>query len=262
MPSKDYRKLNDYLRSLGSCAIAFSGGLDSAFLLKTAVQVLGGRNVLALTVKAPYTPKRDIDDARSILRTLDVEHQNIEVPIIESIRNNPKERCYRCKAYLFGMIQRDAAMRGYDQVLEGTNASDLDDYRPGIRALRELGIRSPLLDCGITKEAIRRALKDAGDSLWNKPANACLLTRLPTGHRITEEELGRIGRAEEFLIAKGFTSVRVRSHGDLARIEIPRESRGGLLNEALMDAISKELKRYGYRFVTMELAGYSQGNMN
>ncbi len=255
------RKLESYLEKLGPCAIAYSGGLDSTFLLFRARQVLGS-DVLALTIAAPYTLSRDLKDAELITAELQVEHRVIEMPFLEALRENPSDRCYICKRSAFERMKKEAETCGYGQVLDGTNADDLHDYRPGIRALKELEIASPLAECGITKEDVRKGLSKQGSRMCDKPASTCLMTRMPVGHEVTIEELRRIEKAEEFLIGQGISIVRVRSEGTAARIEAARELRHKFFDEGFMDAVSKEFKQYGYRYVALDLEGYITGNMS
>jgi uncharacterized protein len=256
-----HNRLTEYLKSLGNCVVAFSGGLDSTFLLRAAKDALAD-NVLAVTAVFPYTAKWELAEAEKIAREFDVRHRIIESPVPEEIRTNPPNRCYICKKEMFGLIMDIAAESGFSNIIEGTNTDDLNDYRPGIKALRELNIVSPLLEVGFTKEDIRNASREMGIPLWDKPAYPCLLTRLPHGREIMPGELERIEKSERYLTDMGFRSVRVRSHGNIARIECGREERKKLFNEALMDTISGQLKGYGYTYVTMELEGYAMGSMN
>jgi len=242
-------------------AVAFSGGVDSNFLLNTAVDALYNE-VLAITVVSPYIPKWEIEEARSITRGLGIEHHLLKVPISSEICNNPENRCYLCKHMMFSMMKDLALNLGYEEVLEGTNMDDIKDYRPGLYALAELGIRTPMLDLKITKDEIREMSLELGLSTWDKSAYACLLSRIPYGQEITLDDLKRIENAEKYLMDKGFKWIRVRSHGDLARIEVKRDERYRLFNENILDEIDLKLRELGFRYVTFDLQGYRKGSLN
>jgi len=253
------------LRTLGKAAVAFSGGLDSTFLLRAAAEALSSGpdgNVLAVTVSTPYTPRAEIELAGRAARTMGVRHLVLESPVPEAIRDNPPERCYLCKKILFGLMRQAAGNEGVAHLLDGTNLDDLGDYRPGMRALGELGVRSPLLTSGMTKLDIRELSRALGLSVWDKPAGACLLTRLPHGMFVGEAELARIDRAEDLLRELGFSAVRVRCHGDMARIEVPGGMVAGLVEADRLHGIDARLKALGFRHVAVDLAGYRMGSFN
>jgi pyridinium-3,5-biscarboxylic acid mononucleotide sulfurtransferase len=256
-----YQTLLSELKQLGSCVLAFSGGLDSSFLLHAAHDALGDK-VLAVTISTVYMPAWEIEEAERLARSLGARHEIIKLPLIESMRLNPLDRCYLCKRHLFGALKVRAAEGGFACVMDGTNADDLNDYRPGLKALRELGIVSPLLRLALRKTDIREMARELGLEVWQKTPGACLLTRMPHGCEITAEELAKIEEAELCLIRAGLPFVRVRSHGTVARIEVRREDRKRLFSEDLMDLISRELKGLGYRHVALELEGYQTGSMN
>lgn len=256
-----YGILVDALKSLGSCAVALSGGLDSSFLLQTAREALGNR-VIALTASAPYMPKEEVQEAGRVAEILGVRHLVLEFPLHDEIRLNPDDRCYRCKRLLFSALKAEAQRWGFPSVLDGSNLDDLRDYRPGMRALKELNISSPLLEQGWKKREIRDVGREIGLPNWQRTPGACLLSRMPYGHEITMDELERIQKAEEYLSRSGFRCVRVRSHGDLARIEVGREERRNFFREAVLDDVSRTLKALGYNFVALEMEGYSTGSMN
>ncbi|WP_243359506.1 ATP-dependent sacrificial sulfur transferase LarE [Fundidesulfovibrio terrae] len=258
---KKYRDLLGELRSMKKALVAFSGGVDSTFLLHAARQALD-ENVLAVSIATPYIPVPEIEDARSVAQAMNVRHLVVEVPFPEPLRANPPDRCYLCKLSLFTLLQDVAAREKIAHVLDGTNLDDLDDYRPGLRALGELGVKSPLLTSGLTKQDIRDLSKAHGLATWDKPAAACLLSRIPHGTRIEETELRRIDQAERFLKDLGFAAVRLRSHGDLARIEVPREWVGEVIEADRRHGIDARLKELGYRHVTVDLAGYRLGSLN
>ncbi len=254
-------KLIAYIKELDNVAVAFSGGVDSTFLAYAAKQALG-ENAIAITIESPYIPKWEIQEAKDLAAQIGIRHIVIQAKVHPSILNNPSDRCYLCKKVVFSMILEEAKLQGAKAVLDGSNFDDTKDYRPGLRALKELEIVSPLMACEWTKDMIRKASKEANLATHDKPAYACLLTRIPYDTVITKEELERIEKSEVYLIKLGFRAVRVRSHGDLARIEVAKDKRKELFNEDLLDKISDELKSYGYQYVAIEASGYSMGSFN
>lgn len=260
-PNERYERLLEYIRGLGPSAVAFSGGTDSTFLLRAARDALGNR-VIAVTLSAPYMVSREREEARALARHMDVEHRIVEIPLIDAIRFNPEDRCYRCKHHMFSVLRERMTAEGYGTIIEGTNADDRAESRPGMRALEELRILSPLRHAGFTKEEIRTLSQALELPAWDKPANTCLLTRLPSGREITVAELDRIERSEEYLAELGMRTVRVRSHGDLARIECGADERRQLRNDDLRRAVSRRLRELGYRYVTVDVDGYREGSMD
>jgi uncharacterized protein len=257
-----YRSLLDIIARRGSAAVAFSGGVDSSFLCHAAAAALGDKAV-AITIVSPMLPKSEIEGARSVARQIGIEHILIEeTEIDEEVAENPRERCYFCKKLEFGSIMEAAEKRGIAAVLDGSNLDDLGDYRPGIKALTELGIMSPLREAGLNKEEIRELSRRFGLPTWNKPAFACLASRIPYGERIDREKLARIEKAEEALKAAGFDQFRVRSHGDIARIEVAPAERSRFFDETLLDALSRSIKGCGFLYAAFELEGYAMGSMN
>ncbi|EPR39864.1 Conserved hypothetical protein CHP00268 [Desulfovibrio sp. X2] len=258
-----YARLLERLRAEGRVLVAFSGGVDSTFLLHAACVAAGtsGR-VLAVTLATPYIARAEIAEARAAAAALRVEHRVLELPFPEELRANPAERCYLCKRRLFSLLLEMASAEAVGRVLDGTNADDLGDHRPGLKALRELAIESPLLDAGLGKAEIRALSRAFGLSTWDKPAAACLLSRIPHGTRVAEEELRRIEAAEEFLKDSGFAAVRVRSHGDVARIEVPAGQVAALAAAAARLGVDARLKALGYAHVALDLAGYRMGSLN
>lgn len=251
------------LNEIGGACIAFSAGIDSSFLLEAANRALGG-HVLAVIAKGSMVPESDIIYARKFcgdrnIRLIEIEANEFNV---EAFTLNQKDRCYHCKKNIFSKIMKIAAENGLNAVLEGTNADDVSDYRPGRRALEELGIKSPLLECGYTKKDIREEARKMGIDIWDKPSAACLATRVPVGERITPELLKRIEISEEALRALGFRIIRVRAHGDLARIETDAEGIVKLMSPDMRGAVSRALKEAGFRYVSLDLDGYSTGSMN
>jgi uncharacterized protein len=246
----------------GSAAVAFSGGVDSSFLCHAAAAALGPKAV-AITVVSPMLPKSEIDCARQVAEQVGIEHVLIEESDIdEEVAANPKERCYFCKKLEFGASLEEARKRGINTVLDGSNMDDLGDYRPGLKALAELQIFSPLREAGLTTAEIRELSKRFNLPTWDKPAFACLASRIPYGERIDRTKLSRVEKAEDRLREAGFRQFRVRSHGDIARIEVAPEERRRFFDEALMDRISKDFKSYGFLYVSLELEGYVMGNLN
>ena len=256
-----YTSLLSYLQNLEKVVVAFSGGVDSTFLLKTAKDALGD-NVKAVTIRSPYIPKWEIEEAKQIVKELGVAHEIIEAPIIDGIRNNPENRCYLCKIALFSMIKSVAKNQGYDYIIDGTNFDDLGDYRPGLKALQELDVKSPLLECQLTKQEIRSLSREFGLKTWDKPSYACLLTRIPYGNELKVEDLEKIENAEKYMMDRGFRAVRVRCHGNLARIEVDKKDRSKLFDEKILEEISRKLKGFGFKYVTLDLEGYRVGSFN
>ena len=256
-----YEQLKNALSSLGRAAVAFSGGVDSTFLLAAAHIALGDR-VTALTVRSPLFPARESDEAAAFCESEGIKHIVIDVdPLcIPGFAENPPDRCYKCKRVLFSRMKQEAESLGIQNVLEGSNVDDTGDYRPGMRAVRELSIKSPLLDAGLKKSEIRALSKELGLKTWQKPSFACLASRFVYGETITREKLLKIERAERFLFSLGFTQVRVRMHGDTARIETDPSEFSKVLSEA--EAIDRKLKSLGFLYVTLDLGGYKTGSMN
>ncbi len=256
-----YRRLQEILHELDSIAVACSGGLDSSLLLAVAHRTLGER-VLALTVVTPYMASREIAEAKDLTTRLGIRHQILTLPMPSDIADNPPDRCYRCKRTLFAELKTAAAAENFAWLADGTNQDDLSDYRPGMRALRELAVRSPLLEAGLDKADIRRYARALNLPVWNKPASACLLTRLPHDTEVQPALLRRIEAAEQALLNLGFGAVRVRCHGDLARIEVDRAQQARLLEDEMAARVEKALTGCGFRYVTVDLQGYRMGSFN
>ena len=256
-----YNALTNILLSIGDIAVAFSGGLDSTFLLTVARKTVGER-VIALTLKTPYIPDWEIKEAEKTCRNLHVKHHILEKKIIDTLRHNPENRCYLCKSYVFSRFKKEAEKLGKYQVVDGTNLDDMKDFRPGLTALKELGIRSPLLESNMTKDDIRKYSKLLGIREWNKPPYACLLTRIPYGTQINEKELSRIESAELFLHGLGFKESRVRSVNLSARIELNPRHFSQIVQEHVRQHIVEEFHKLGFRFISIDLEGYRTGSMN
>jgi uncharacterized protein len=259
--SPKYNELIEYLKNLKSVAVAFSGGVDSTFLLAAAREALG-INVVAFTIKTPYIPDWEIDEAKQITDKLSIRHIMINADISKSIANNPENRCYLCKKAIFAKLIDEAEKLDISNVVDGTNYDDTEYHRPGIRALKELGIKSPLLVNKITKSDIRAFSKLMGLKTWDKPAYACLLTRIPYDTEIREEELRRVEQAELFIMKLGFGDVRVRSHDNLARIELDKERLSEIFRNNLHYQITDKLKEMGFKYVTLDIEGYRTGSMD
>jgi pyridinium-3,5-biscarboxylic acid mononucleotide sulfurtransferase len=259
--NEKYNELIKYLKGLGKVVLAFSGGVDSTFLLKASKEALGD-NVKAVTILSPYIPKWEIAEAEELVKKIGVQHEIIEAPIIDSIKFNPEDRCYLCKTAVFSMILDVARKQGYNYVIDGTNFDDIGDYRPGLKALKELEVKSPLLECKLTKAEIRTFSKELGLNTWDKPAYACLLTRIPYGNELKVEDFVKIENAEKYMMSIGFKAVRVRCHGDLARVEVAKSDRSKLFNEELLDTIAKKIKECGFKYVTLDMQGYRVGSFN
>jgi uncharacterized protein len=262
-PHEKLKHLREIIRRSGSAVIAFSGGADSTLLLQVAVDELGN-GAVAMTARSAIHPQRETDNAVMIARGMGARQVLIEtdeLSLPEFVRN-PKNRCYICKRALFWEIRERAAGLGIKTIFEGSNADDLSDFRPGMRALKELGIQSPLLKAGLTKEEIRFLLKEMGLSVWDRQPFACLATRFPYGEEITLEKLIAIDRFERYLLTLGFKLVRVRRHGDLARIEVGRDEVARFFLENLAEKVNEECKNAGFEYCTIDLNGYRRGSMN
>ena len=257
-------KLSELLKSYGKVCVAYSGGVDSTFLLSFAVRTLGRENVLAATVRASINPSYEIDEAEEMLKALGIDYLLIDSDVfaIEGFRENPVDRCYICKTAIFRNIIKKAGEKGFDRVVDGTNADDEGDYRPGMKALAELKVASPLKESGLTKAEIRSISKDMDLATWDKPSLACLASRIPYHEEITEQKLRAVEAAEKYLFDKGFRQLRVRCHGNLARIELSPDELDKLFDAAIMRDIDTELKKLGFKYAALDLLGYRTGSLN
>jgi uncharacterized protein len=254
-------KLNTILKDLGSFAVAFSGGVDSSFLLHRAHKVMK-TGIIAITIRTPYIPKREIDEAIEFTNKYGIRHKIIDIAFSEEIRHNPIDRCYLCKKNLFTQLLEFAKENQFNNIIDGTNADDTGDFRPGMKALKEMGIRSPLLEAGITKKEIRDLSREEGLDIWDKPAMACLLTRIPYDTEVKEGTLRMIEDAEILLLENGYPGTRVRVHGDVARIECLQGYMEKLVRNPDRDVVIAGIKKIGFRFVSLDLEGYRTGSSN
>ena len=253
--------LKEYLKGLGSVAVAFSSGVDSTFLLKVAHDVLGDK-AIAITAQSCSFPKRELNEAKAFCEKEGIQHvicQSEELEI-EGFSKNPPNRCYLCKKELFEKIGDIAKKNGIEYIAEGSNMDDNGDYRPGLQAVAELGVKSPLRHSELYKEDIRALSKDLGLPTWEKQSFACLSSRFVYGETITKEKLGMVDKAEQLLLDLGFHQLRVRIHGTLARIEVLPDELPKVLENR--EQIVKAFKEYGFTYVTMDLQGYRMGSMN
>ncbi|MCR5592035.1 MAG: ATP-dependent sacrificial sulfur transferase LarE [Lachnospiraceae bacterium] len=256
-------ELKTYIARLGSLAVGFSGGADSALLLAVAHEVLKDR-VIAVTAKDASVPEREIGDAVSFCKERGIRHIIIAVDPMknEQYRKNGPDRCYFCKRGIFAEIMRTAKENGISFSAEGSNMDDLGDYRPGLKAVEELGVKSPLRHARLSKSDVRTISKAMGLPTWSKPAYACLASRFVYGEEITEEKLAMIDRAEQFLIENGFAEERVRLHGKIARIEVPEKDIPRLASDDMRTAVYEKFREIGFSFVTLDMRGYRTGSMN
>jgi len=255
--------LRNIIRRMKNIAVAYSGGVDSTFLLKVAHDVLN-ENAIAVTARSAIHPERDFREAVNLAhkigaRQVVIESEELE---IEGFSDNPPNRCYLCKKALFSKIGEWARRHHIRHVADGSNVDDLGDYRPGTQAAKELGVVSPLQEAGLNKDEIRILSKELGLPTWDKPAFACLASRFPYGQTITRDKLRQVDQGEQFLLDLGFRQVRVRHHGDVARLEVSPDERVKCFDIALMDKIYGKFRQLGFLYVSLDLKGYRTGSMN
>ena len=259
--NQKYSTLLSWFQMHPKVAVAFSGGVDSTFLL-AAAQKIWGEDVLALTVKTPYIPDWEVAEAVAFCKEHTIKHQVVTSDIIPEIANNPENRCYLCKRHLFNMLKSIACQEGFVNVIDGTNADDIGVYRPGLAALQELGIRSPLLETGITKAEVRDYAEQLGLNVARKPSYACLLTRLPYQYEISHDELIRIEKAERYLSSIGYPNSRVRNHRDMARIELEKERTIEFMSSGQAEQLASYFHQLGYRHISIDIEGYRSGSFD
>lgn len=258
-----FEELKNRLHEMRKVLVAFSGGVDSSFLLKVAADVLG-ENVLAVIASSETYPSKERDEAIKLAGKLNVRHTVIQTKELENpdFSSNPPERCYYCKSELFSKLKDIAESESIPYVLDGSNYEDTSDFRPGTKAAEELGIRSPLKEVGLIKDEIRQLSKSIDLPTWNKPSLACLSSRFPYFTEIEPESLKQVAQAEEYLKGLGFNQVRVRHHGQIARVEIYPQEFSKIMDENIREKITKNFKKFGFIYTALDLAGFRSGSMN
>ncbi len=257
---KGFRTLVRFLEDHKPAALALSGGTDSAFLAYVASRVIPRGQFMTYTFDTAYMNRSEVEEAAAFCQRYNIPHKVLPMPVPQALLNNPVNRCYLCKRTLFTTFKKAAAKDGMQYFFDGTNTDDTQGYRPGRKALQELGILSPLLESGLGKEEVRELSRELDLPTWNKPPNACLLTRLPYDSKVTDVVLDRIRNAEDYLRKLGFCQLRVRTHDNLARIEVHPGDMPALLRKEVREDIIAHLKKIGYDFITLDLEGFRSGS--
>jgi uncharacterized protein len=261
--ARKYERLKNELKAAGSVLVAFSGGVDSSLLLRVAADVLKDQ-VLAVTVDTPLFSRQEMRAAQKLAKSLRVNLMIVKANSLElpAVAKNSNQRCYFCKSFLFSGLKQIAKNKGLNQIVEGSNLDDTKDFRPGKKAIKELGIRSPLVEAGFRKKDIRQLAKYLGLPNWDKPSAACLASRIPYGQPLDRKILSKIERGERALISLGFSQVRLRHHGKIARIESSPEECSRWLKPGIRTRALSSLKKLGYRYIVLDLEGYRTGSLN
>jgi uncharacterized protein len=263
VPASKIDALHEWFRPLDGVVVAYSGGADSTLVAAVAARTLGDRSI-AVTAVSPSLPPGELDQARTVARALGIRHRSVRTHETQrpAYLENGVDRCFHCKTELYDVLEVVAGEASVATVVSGANLDDLGDFRPGLRAAAEHGVRHPLVEVGFSKTDVREAARALGVPTWDKPASACLSSRIAFGVRISVEELSRVGRAERALKDLGFGQCRVRVHGDLVRIEVERDELVRLAERGVREAIVETILALGYRYVTMDLVGFRSGSMN